>query len=288
MTVIDAGYNWFDDSPTLSRLLVPLLVSLCRPNSGGAIIVGTSKPVGPATDAPVLTITLQKIGVVPVATTYGAAPYLGNIVVSCSAYGANSSDFVANGQGNGLSGGFGSVIGDVEIFSIGNGGGAVGFNSNNNATASGFTGTQPSNNDCSIAVFPGTADPNYASGVTPPTGSQFADGANNSVASIDNSSGTCTDDLTAGAGYANCGVAWGSTDTASYLVTVGVVSTATGFVPPGTIGTCTTYAQAPAGKLTSSATATQTLVAPMTNVSVTKNIKITNTTPAVIAMCRYH
>jgi len=274
---IVAGFNWIDgtDSPGSEVLNFTLQTA-----TGGAIVVGKSKPAGPAADAPVLTITMQKIGVVPVATVYGAAPYLGNLVVSCSAYGANSSDFVANGQGNGLTGGFGSVVGDVEIFSTGVGGGAVSFNSNNNATASGFTGTQPSNNDCSIAIFSGTADPNYSTGSEGLTQAQFADGTSNSVASIDNSTGSCTDDLTAGAGYANAGVAWGATDTASYLVTVGVVSTATGFVPPGTIGTCTTYAQSPAGKLTSSATATQALVNAAAGVPVSKIIKMTNTTPA--------
>jgi len=278
---IDAGYGWFNDADMIGSQLLHFTLQAA---TGGAIVVGTSKPQGSGgnVNGPVLTLTLQKQTLADCGTTYGAAPYLGNLVVSCSSYGANASDFVSASQGNGLSGGFGSLVGDVEIFSDGEAGGSISFNSNNNDTASGFTGTTPSNSDCSIAVFPGVVDPGYASGVNGSnyTQSQYADCTSNSVATIDNSTGSCTDDLTAGAGYANASVAWGATDTAAYLTTVGVTSAATGFLPPGTIGTCTTYAQSPAGKLSTSATVTQALTNSMPGVPVTKNVKITNGTPA--------
>jgi hypothetical protein len=269
------GYQWINHTAASGMVPIDFTIEV---NTGASIITGSSKPVGVggSTDSPVLTLTGQKIGVVPVATTYGALPYLGNLTVSCSAYGANGTDLVAAGQGNGLDGGFGSVIGAVEIFSNGDSGGAVSFNSNNNATASGFTGTTPDNTDCSIQTFPGSTDPDYAdNGVID---GQFADGTSNSVATVDNSTNPCTDQFTAGAGYTNSAVAWGSTDTASYLTTTGVTSAGTGFVPPGTIGTCTTYGQAPAGFVHTSNTAATSLLA--SNTTVTKNISVTNTSPA--------
>lgn len=271
---INAGYGWFNTTDITGA--IPLSFTL-QTGTGGSIAVGSSKP---APGAPVLTITLQKIGIVPVATTYGAAPYLGNTIVSCSTYGANATDFVAAAYGNGLAGGFGSGVGDVEIFSNAEAGGSISYNTNDNNTASGFTGTTPSNNDCSIAVFPGGDDPGYGSGRSALTQSQFADGTSNSVANFDNSTGPCTNDLIAGAGVANSSVAWGTVDSNAYLTSTGVVSTGTGFIPPGTIGTCTTYAQTPAGKLTTSATVAQTLTNVLPGVPVSKNIKITNTSPA--------
>ena len=277
--VFTAIFNWFDTH--IVTVDIPFAMTL-QP-AGTTTVAGITKA---ASGAPVLQITMQKIGTVPVATIYGAAPYLGDLAVSCEANGANTTDLVANGNGPGapdptIAGGFESVLGAVEIFSTGQAGGSIGFNANDDITASGATAT-PGNNDCSITIFPGTADPGYSSGSEGLTQSQWPDGTSNSFALIDepNSGTNCSDANTAGAGYANDSVAWGSKDTNAYLTTVGLASGATGYVPPGGMGTCTTYLQSgAAGKLTGSLTATQALTSngiPATP----KLVTATSTTPS--------
>jgi len=263
---IFAKYAWFDAS--IAAGTVPFSFTL-QNTLGSSIVVGATKSDAGAGVAPIVTLTMQKIGhpnAVP--TVVGAAPYVGLSSVSCLAWGANTTDFVAAGnQSTGIAGGAQSVTGSVQTFTNGQAGGSISFNGNDDIVTS---GSSPSNNDCAISVSPGTA-----------FGGSFAfpDGTSNTVASIGSSVGPCHDDLVAGAGYANSAVQWGATDGSAYLTTTGLFSTATGFVPPGGESTCTTYTNSPAGSITNLMVPTA-FIAPDSGSSTGGYIKFTNTTPA--------
>ena len=270
-----ANFDWYDTS--LASNSVPFAFTV-QP-AGSTTFTGLSVP---APGDPVLVITMQRISLTPVPTAYGTAPYLGASSVSCGAYGANETDLVANGQDYGLAGGFQAVSGAIQIFNATQAGGAIGFNGNDDLTGSAATST-PANNDCSISIFPGDAEPTYSSGTPSVTGSEFADGASNSFALIDepNTGSSCTDQNTAGAGYANASVSWGSKDQNTYITTVGLASGATGFVPPGGMSTCTTYSTVPAGKLTGSISATAAINRTSNGIpALGYLIQSTNTSPA--------
>jgi len=277
----NAGYQWFDGS--IVSCSVPFSFTL-QNSLASAVVVGTSVPpvpVGAASRAsvstctnvipvPILTLTMQKIGQTPVPAppAPGIAPYLGLESVSCTSFGANQSDFVSSTQNPpGIAGGAGSVVGAVQTFANGLAGGSLSFNSNDNIVTG---GPLPSNNDCAIQVFPGTAfGGTYA----------FPDGTSNTVAQIGTSGPNCSNASTPGAGYSNSAVQWGYTDTQAYLTTTGLFSLASGFVPPGGESTCTTYYNVPAGLLLNVVAPTAlTVLDPATSASAP--IKFTNSSPA--------
>jgi hypothetical protein len=258
----NAGYNWIDASDAAGA--IPFEFTL-QNALGSAVVVGNSVA---SPTAQVLTITMQKIGVVPVGTTYGVAPYVGNEVLSCNAYGANQTDFIAGQQDPpGIAGSFGSTVGALQIFSTGQAGGSLSFNSNDNIQTSGTV----LNSDCAFQSVPGTA---FGS-----PSSTFADGTSNTVAEITSAATdpNCTDAAVAGAGYSTSGAVWGSTDKNGYTIVTGLLSTATGFVPPGGMSTCTTMSNGLTGTVTN-------LVAPASatanGTTVTYPIKLTSTSPA--------
>jgi hypothetical protein len=277
----NAGYQWRDGN--ITSCSTPFSFTL-QNSLASEVVVGTSVPPVPVGVAsrnavstcthpiavPILTLTMQKIGQTPVPAPAGpgSAPYLGLESISCQSWGANQSDFVS-GSSNppGIAGGAGSAVGALQTFSNGDIGGSLSFNTNDNIVT---TGTPPSNNDCAIQVFPGTAfGGTYA----------FPDGTSNTVGLIGTSGSNCSDAITPGAGYSTSAVRWGSTDTQAYLTTTGLLSAANGFVPPGTEGTCTTYHNVPAGLvLNVVAPAALTVIDPATVASAP--IKFSNSSPA--------
>ncbi len=243
---IGAAYNWFDASVTSGVLPFGFWVT---DGLGSSTAVGTSIPgsvdtADPGNGAPVLTLTLSKQDASGNGSTFGTAPYIGTQAVSCSGYGANATDFVAASQDTTApavpSGGFGSTLGEYAIFGASwPGGGQLSFNTNDNYTLS-ATSVPPDNEDCAFSLEPGNSvgNTNYDNSPSATTAALFADGAANFIASIGTSGTACTDANTAGAGYGDSSVLWGATDGSSYVLVTGLVSTATGFVPPGDIATC--------------------------------------------------
>jgi len=263
-----ASYAWFDaaDAPGSTPFGFWLQNTLGSSIGVGISIPGTVNTALPGNGAPVLNITLEKIGATPVGTVYGVAPYKGESALSCSAAGANDTDFVAasqaagsNGFGPTIAGGLEMTTGSVAIFDATQIGGSLSFNANDNYVIS---GTPASNNDCSFAFTPA---------------GQFADGTNNGVASITGSGSDCDDALTAGAGYSVSAVQWGTTDGDNYTMPTGLVSSATGFVPSGGESACTEYEQTPVTGNVSNLTST-TIVA--VNNTAHGYVKVTNPTEA--------
>jgi hypothetical protein len=263
-------FAWEDASDT--TVAVPFAFTI-QDGLGSSTAVGTSVP---ASGAPVLTITLQKQKTQPAPTAFGTAPYLGQAAISCSGFGANTTDLVAAGQvGGGAAGAFGSTVGALAIFDAAHAGGSLSFNTNDNF---GVTTTPANNNDCSFSDLPGNECSLAISGCSPePAAYGFADGTTNSIAFITSTGNSCSDNQTAGAGYATSGVAWGATDTSSYLTVTGLVSGATGFVPPGDMATCTTYEQAAAAGHVSNITTTSIV---STGTLKTGTVKVANASPA--------
>jgi hypothetical protein len=270
-----ADYAWFDGEDTSGTVPFGFYV---QNTLGSSIGVGISIPgtvntsgcpsgcTTPGNGAPVLQITLEKIGVTPVGTTFGSAPYKGESALSCAASGANSTDAVAAGQAAGANGfgptptgGLEMTTGSLAIFSATQAGGQLSFNANDGYVLSGSGG---SNTDCSFSLSPAGA---------------FADGTSNNIASITGTGTDCSDDLTAGAGYATSAVQWGTSDTDNYTIPTGLLSTATGFVPLGGSSACTEYEQLPTtGGVTNLTSATLVAV----NKTVSGYVKVTNPTEA--------
>ena len=274
--VID--YAWIDGSIATGTLPLGFTV---QNNTGSTIVTGTSNP---GAGLPVLTIELQKIGTSTgsdpaVPTAFGTAPYLGDTTISCQAWGANDTDFVAslNDAAPAVSGAYESTIGDLQIFNAAQAGGSLSFNGNDNV---GSTTTPNNANDCSFTDVPGN-ECSIALGTscgTVPAAYGFADGTSNSIAFVGTSGNSCGLDNTAGAGYATSAVVYGATYTSNYIAVTGLFSTGTGFVPPGGESTCQGFSQVPAGTISA-------LTAPSTLVNVTPGtksapIKITSTSPA--------
>jgi len=272
------AYNWIDGSIATGNIPLGFTV---QNNTGATIVTGTSNP---GTGLPVLTIELQKIGTTTnstpaVPTVFGTAPYLGDTTISCQAWGANDTDFVAslNDAAPAVSGAYESTIGDLQIFNAAQAGGSLSFNGNDNV---GSTTTPNNANDCSFTDVPGN-ECSIALGTscgTVPAAYGFADGTSNSIAFVGTSGNSCGLDNTAGAGYATSAVVYGATYTSNYIAVTGLFSTGTGFVPPGGESTCQGFSQVPAGTISA-------LTAPSTLVNVTPGtksapIKITSTSPA--------
>jgi len=277
---IVADYAWIDGS--ISVGILPLGFTV-QNNTGGSIVTGTSNP---GTGLPVLTIELQKIGTTTnstpaVPTAFGTAPYLGDTTISCQAWGANDTDFVAslNDAAPSISGAYQSTIGDLQIFNAAQAGGSLSFNGNDNF---GVTTTPASNNDCSFTDVPGN-ECSIALGTscgTVPASYGFADGTSNSIALVGSSGNNCGDATVAGAGYATSAVVYGTTYTSNYITVTGLFSSATGFVPPGGESFCQGFSQVPAGTISLlTVPASETVLAPYPG---TKSIpiKVTSTSPA--------
>jgi len=267
-----------------------------QPAAGSATILGSSKSDHGAGMAHILGITMQKIATtIPLTNqaSYGTAPYVGLVSLLCTGTGANNSDgtsaFIGGGTG-GVAGSFGTTLGSLQIFDATHAGGALSFDSNDDLSVSGFTGSASNNDDCSFASVADTqlnsVDPSCAphcyDTLLPTQGVfAFADGANNTTALTSDSGLHCSYFTSSGFIFATSNVQWGSTNTNSYNMLTGIASTtSTGgqFLEPIVMNTCTILASSPAGKLTSTATAAVNLSSKGT--PVTKTLFVTNTSPA--------
>lgn len=276
----------------------------------GATVVGTSVPPVSSTSRdltkPILTLTMQKIGKT-LGTAFGVAPFLGTSVVSVSSYGSNGSDLVsATLSANGFAGSYTSTVGAVQFFNATQGGGSVSINGNDGLQATAATAT--ADTDCAFDITPGNnctaiVNSHCTANSVPylcctgagigtcdcapePVTAAFTDGTANTVAIFNTSGLSCSLNSTnPGVGFSQSTVVWGSTDTNTYFMNTAFVSGATlglqgGFTPGvGGSGVGTNYATTPAGKLTTSNTATQALTI-ATGSSISKVITLTNTSPA--------
>jgi len=290
---------------------------IVQASTGGASLFGSSVSPAAATTVdltkPVLTLTMQKHNTATCPTVYGVAPYLGNAVVSVASFGANGTDLVASSiaaGGNGSpDGGYSSTVGAVQFFNATQAGGSVTLNSNDaieNSAGTFPTGTS----DCPFDLTPGnncTAFINaHCTGSGTPytnctgagTGSEsctpqpataaFADCTANTIALFKNVPTCSLAANTPGVGFSQSSAVWGTTNTNAYFTNTAFIAGPTpssggleGFTPgTGSEGAGFTIAQTPAGKLTTSATATQALTSMAGGVPVFKNIKLTSTTPA--------
>jgi len=286
-------------------------------STGGATVFGASVSPAAATTAdltkPVLTLTMQKHNTALCPTVYGNAPYLGDAVVSVASFGANGTDLVASSisaGGNGSpNGGYDSTVGAVDFFNATQAGGSVTLNANDNIENS--AGTFPTGtDDCPFDLTPGnncTAFINdHCTGSGTPytnctgvhTGTEdctpqatqaaYADCTANTIALFRNVPSCSLAQNTPGVGFSQSSAVWGGTNGSAYFTNTAFIAGPTpasggleGFTPgTGSEGAGATISQAPAGKLTTSATATQALVNAMAGVPVNKNIKLTSTSPA--------
>jgi hypothetical protein len=285
------------DGAIIPGTVIPFSFTLL-PAASNATILGSSKSDHGAGVANILGITMQKISTtVPLTNqaNQGAAPYVGLTSLLCTGTGANTTDGVAatlGAQTGTVSGSFGTTLGSLQIFSNGQAGGALNFDSNDDLSASGFTGSAANNDDCSFASVADTS----LNTITPNPGCNphcydqnlptqgvfaFADGASNTTAITSDSGLHCSFFTSAGFIFSTSNVQWGSSNTNSFNMLTGIASTvSTGgeFLPPVVMNTCTILASSPAGKLTSSATAPVALSSKGT--PVTKTLFVTNTSPA--------
>jgi|HubBroStandDraft_1064217.scaffolds.fasta_scaffold10880_4 hypothetical protein len=276
LTILESGTQWTSSSLSThsgSAGVISFEFTL-QIGPGATTVLGNSKF---SAGQPVLSLTMQRIGTstggsADVPTAYGTAPYLGNSVFNCTATEANQSDGISlSVNPPSIAGSFDSTVGAFQIFSDGTTAGSWSKNSNENIVTSGST---PNNDDCSFSVAPGNLTSGYGLAAA-----QFADGTSNAVETITSppSDSTCTDAAIAGVGYTTSTVKWGSNEESGFLTVTGLTTTANGFVPPGSMSTCTALNTLLTGTLTS-------LVAPATavanNTTVSEPIKLTSTTPA--------
>jgi len=236
-----ANFNFFDFGlgPT-STGSMPFAFTI-HETAGDFTLVGNTVP---SPTAPVLTLTLQEQDpeVNPVPTTFDRTPYLGNSAIICNGYGANNDDVVAsilNSMSGGVAG-YGTAVGSVQIFSSGQAGGLLSFNTNDNLQVSPAP-PFPNNTACDFTEMLDPYDPPAA----------FADGTSNISNSISSPSTdpTCTNAATMGAGFTTNQVAWGPDDSNSFAIVSGLTATVFQFVPPGEMSTCTHFANTPAGSV---------------------------------------
>jgi hypothetical protein len=276
-----ALYNYFDTSIVSGVWPFEFLVETTLGNSA-AVGNSPSDPSGvnPYTygnGAPVLGITMEKQGTLA-GITFGSAPYKGADALLCTGYGANSTDLVASGQalataynGQGITGAFGATTGSYVIFNAFQADGELNFN-NNNGYVVPSSGPNPNDSFCPFVLIPGTYLPGGGA-----TQSIFTDGTSNLAALLQVSpacaSSNPANPTTAGAGYSDSSVQWGTTDADAYVIVTGLVSNATGFVPAGESATCTSLEQA-ANPLAIATLTSTTLVAIGT--TKTGTVKVTN------------
>jgi hypothetical protein len=271
-----------------------------QPAAGSATVLGTSKSDHGAGVAHILGITLQKIATTNPLTNqaaYGNAPYVGLVSLLCTGTGANLSDGISNNlnaQTGGIAGSFGTTLGSLQIFDATHAGGALSFDGNDDLSATGFTGTASNNDDCSfisvadtqlntITPNPGCNPDCYDQNLPTKGIFAFADGASNTTAETSDSGLHCSYFTSAGFIFSTSNVQWGSTNQDSYNMLTGIASTvSTGgqFLPPVVMNTCTILANSPAGKLTTTATASVALKSPAAGGAATKTLFVTNTSPA--------
>jgi len=200
---------------------------------GDFILVGNTVPTP---TAPVLTLTMQQqVSFGPLPTTFGRPPYLGNSAITCTGYGANDDDLIAeisNNNSGGVAGSYGTAVGSVNIMLNGQASGILSFNSNDNLQVAGST-APPSNN--TACAFSEVLDPFEKSTQA------FADGTSNILNTITSVAPdpTCTNAANAGGGFTTSQVAWGLFGLNSYATVTGLTETVFPFIPPGEMSTCT-------------------------------------------------
>jgi hypothetical protein len=94
----NAGFTWLNGNIVLTGA-APFEFTL-QNGLGAATVFGTTVPPIAGAPSPILTLTMQRIGTtttgVPnVPVVFGAAPYLGDSIVSCNSYSSNLSDLYA-------------------------------------------------------------------------------------------------------------------------------------------------------------------------------------------------
>jgi hypothetical protein len=200
--------------------------------SDDSIVVGNTVP---SPTAPVLTLTMeeQSPSLIPVPTRFGLNPYVGNSAITCSGYGADDDDIIAdiaNSQSGGVAGAYGTAIGSVNIAN-GHANGILSFNTNDNLQVAGSS-APPSNN--TACAFSEVLDPFDGP-------ASFQDGTSNIFSTITSpaSDPTCTNAANPGAGFTTSQVAWGTFDTNSYATVTGLTETSFPFIPPGEMSECT-------------------------------------------------
>ena len=305
----NAGYNWSSNAEVTGAEPFSFWVQPAIGNAVGTSIPGTVNTAVAGNGAPVLTLLLQpqKPAVQTkgtpgygVANVFGSAPYVGAAATSCSAYGANTTDFISASNsaakapfGATVAGGLESIVGSVAYFNACQGSGSLSFNANDNyviTPSTGSAGEAQSNTDCGFQYVPGecAAASQYAVGYANTGGvttSEFLDGGNNGIAFFNSGLATCDTLATLpGVGFSTSGVQWGSANQNTYIiVTSYYVPADAGFIG-GVSGEalCTQYEQAStAGTVATAvaqpaASATITASGPLT----TGLVKVTNPTEA--------
>src|SRR5208282_1650902 len=236
-----ANFNYYDLTlgPTLTGSM-PFAFTI-HETAGDSLLVGNTVP---SPTAPVLTLTMQQQSPGPhgIPTTFGSPPYSGNHAIICNGSSANEDDIIAyieNQLSGGVTGGYGTADGSVQISSGGKASGILSFNENDNLQVIPGVPLPPSNN--TACNFTAILDPYDGPAA-------FADGTSNLWASITNSptDPRCTNAANAGAGFETSMVAWGSSDQNSYAAVTGLTEAALPFIPPGEMSTCTFLAVPPA------------------------------------------
>lgn len=286
-----AGFNFTDGSPVASSAIT--LSFWTQANAGASIVTGTSvatngpndpPPLSPygGSSAPVLTIVMQKQAlassvagtqIATGTTRYGTAPLLGLNIISCEGFGNKITDpFALPAYGS-----FGSTSGAIQLFSTGQTGGSLNFNSNDNVGTENFPlGGINNNNDCAF----------YSTQVTP----ACANGTYNALATLPLGSPTCANGYV-DARDATGAAVWGPTDANSYQMVTSIGDAipfplGTGGAmseDPGEVAFCTTYSSVPAGLITNLMVPTAFLV-PDAGGTTSGYIKLTNTTPATCSV----
>src|SRR5271157_5320979 len=129
-----ANFNYYDLTlgPTLTGSM-PFAFTI-HETAGDSLLVGNTVP---SPTAPVLTLTMQQQSPGPhgIPTTFGSPPYSGNHAIICNGSSANEDDIIAyieNQLSGGVTGGYGTADGSVQISSGGKASGILSFNENDN------------------------------------------------------------------------------------------------------------------------------------------------------------
>jgi hypothetical protein len=259
---------------------------------GASIADPATNPIGtflPGNGAPILNLTLQKQRAAGMpGLAFGTAPFLGASAISCSAWGANSTDGIAAAQslanaasGPTITGAFQTTLGSFDIFATSQAGGELTFNSNNSYT------TAPPTPNSTFCPFYLTEQNNLPGPLAAIDGAYglpaaiFADGAANEFASMEGTFAAnpdCALLATAGAGYTDSSVQYGVSDQNSYVIVTGLFGGATYFVPVGGMSYCSSYEQSP---ITSAILTLATATIVSVNKPATGSVKVTNNNEVV-------
>ncbi len=225
----------------------------------------TNSPALPGNGAPILSLTLSEQDTLGMpGTTFGDAPFAGSSILSCTAWGANSTDGVATSiaassanQGTGITGALETTLGSYVIFNSTQADGELSFNSNNGYVVP-SSGPIPNNLLCPFALIPQNAGPLGAYYLNSASTSDaiFADGSANFFSGIEASAANpdCEDALNSpGVGYADSSVQFGSTDQDAYVIVTGYFTSTAYFTPVGGESYCVSYQQGNANALKTAA-----------------------------------